>query len=275
LSAGETGEIILNKTPVYAESGGQIGDRGILTSPTGRAKGLDTQVPVAGLIVHKVQIEKGELEMGRFVHAQGDPRFRQSVRKNHTATHLLHATLRAQLGDHVKQAGSLVAPDHLRFDFTHYSGLKADDVRQIEARVNEKALTNLLVETRITSVEQAIAEGAMALFGEKYGDRVRLVTMGDFSKELCGGTHCATTGEVGAFLIVEESSTAAGIRRIEALTGQSALEYVQQEHKLIEDLTSSLKISRDDLLKRVQDLAERNKKLEKEIERLKTQSLLG
>ncbi|HSP07529.1 MAG TPA: DHHA1 domain-containing protein [Acidobacteriota bacterium] len=204
-----------------------------------------------------------------------DPAFRASVRKNHTATHILHATLRSQLGEHVKQAGSMVAPDRLRFDFTHHTGLKPEDIRDLETRVNERVLTNLLVNTRETSVEDAISQGAMALFGEKYGDRVRMVTIGDFSKELCGGTHCATTGEVGAFLIARESSTAAGIRRIEALTGVGALEYVQQERQLVHDLTSSLKVSRDELMDRVQDLIDRGKNMEKEIERLKAQSMMG
>ncbi|PWT90277.1 MAG: alanine--tRNA ligase, partial [Acidobacteria bacterium] len=201
ISEGETGEIILNKTPFYAESGGQLGDRGVLIGHSGRARVVDTQVPVAGLIVHKVEMEKGSFEAGEFVDAQVDPEFRQSVRKNHTATHLLHAALRQQLGDHVKQSGSLVAPDRLRFDFTHYSGLKADEMRTLELQVNEKVLGNILVNTKITTMQDAVAEGAMALFGEKYGDQVRMVTIGDYSKELCGGTHCGSTGEVGAFLI--------------------------------------------------------------------------
>jgi alanyl-tRNA synthetase len=273
LSEGEKGEVILNKTSFYAESGGQIGDRGILVGKSGRAKVVDTQVPVSGLIVHQVEMEHGAFELGDFVETIVDPFFRQSVRKNHTATHVLHSTLREQLGDHVKQAGSLVAPDRLRFDFTHYTGLSGDEIRDLELRINARVLSNYLVETKITTVEQAIAEGAMALFGEKYGDKVRMVTIGDFSKELCGGTHTATTGEVGAFLIGKESSTAAGIRRIEALTGAGALEYVQQERKLIQDLTSTLKISRDELLERIQEIIERNRKLEKDIERLKAQSM--
>ena len=161
----------------------------------------------------------------------------------------------------------------MRFDFTHYGGLKADEIRDLEHRVNERVLSNYIVNTKVTTVEEAMSEGAMALFGEKYGDDVRMVTIGEFSKELCGGTHCATTGEVGAFLIGRESSTAAGIRRIEAVTGQTALDYVQQERKLIQDLTSSLKISREDLLQRIQELIDRNKKLEKEIEKLKTKGI--
>jgi alanyl-tRNA synthetase len=273
ISKGETAEIILNKTCFYAESGGQLGDRGELISSSARARVVDTQVPVQGLIVHKVEVVDGSFEIGQFVDAIVDPVFRASVRKNHTATHVLHATLRQALGEHVKQAGSLVAPDRLRFDFTHYSGLKADEIRDLEHRVNERVLSNYLVDTKVTSVEQAMSEGAMALFGEKYGDQVRMVTIGEFSKELCGGTHCSSTGEVGAFLIGRESSTAAGIRRIEAVTGQAALEYVQQERKLIQDLTSSLKISREDLLQRIQELLDRNKKLEKEIEKLKTREL--
>jgi alanyl-tRNA synthetase len=273
ISEGEAAEVLLNKTSFYAESGGQIGDRGILLGTSGRARVVDTQVPVSGLILHKVVMEKGSFELGEFVEAIVDPAFRQSVRKNHTATHVLHATLREQLGDHVRQAGSLVAPDRLRFDFTHYAGLRAEDVHDLEVKVNERVLSNLLVETKITNLDEAIAEGAMALFGEKYGDRVRMVQIGEFSKELCGGTHCITTGEVGAFLIARESSSAAGIRRIEALTGTAALDYVQQERKLVQELTSTLKISRDELLTRIQDLLERNRKLEKEIERLKTKSM--
>jgi alanyl-tRNA synthetase len=220
-------------------------------------------------------VEQGYFEMGSFVEAHVDPAFRQSVRKNHTATHLLHAALRRNLGEHVKQSGSLVAPDHLRFDFTHYTRLRPEELHAIELQVNEKVLSNLLVDTKITTMDEAVAEGAMALFGEKYGDQVRMVRIGDYSKELCGGTHCATTGEVGAFLIDRESSTAAGIRRVEALTGLGALEYIQQERKLVEDLTSALKISSDEIVSRVQDLMDRNKKLEKEIERLKEKSMLG
>ena len=275
ISQGETGEIVLNKTPFYGESGGQLGDRGILSGRSGAARVIDTQAPVAGLIVHKIEVQSGSLEMGDFVVATVDPSFRQSVRKNHTATHLLHAALRRQLGEHVKQSGSLVAPDRLRFDFTHYTGLKPDEVRRLELEVNEKVLSNLLVETRITTMEEAVSEGAMALFGEKYGDEVRMVTIEDYSKELCGGTHCNATGEVGAFLVARESSTASGIRRIEALTGRGALEYVQGERKLVEALTSTLKISSDDVLQRVQELLDRNKKLEKEIERLKEKGMMG
>jgi alanyl-tRNA synthetase len=275
ISEGDDAEIILSRTPFYAESGGQLGDRGILVGAAGRARVVDTQTPVSGLHVHRVHMESGSIEIGQPVDALVDPAFRASVRKNHTATHILHATLRLQLGQHVKQAGSLVAPDRLRFDFTHHAGLKAEDVRNLERQVNERVLSNLLVNTKETSVEDAIAAGAMALFGEKYGDRVRMVTIGDFSKELCGGTHCATTGEVGAFLIARESSAAAGIRRVEALTGVGALEYIQQERNLVNDLTVSLKVSRDELLERVHDLLERAKRMEKEIERLKAQNMLG
>jgi len=274
ISAGETAEVVLQKTPFYAESGGQIGDRGILESATGKARVLDTKVPVAGLFLHKIEMESGTLETGNFVTAIVDPEFRQSVRKNHTATHLLHAALRRRFGDHVKQAGSLVAPDHLRFDFTHYTGLNTEDVRQLEREINSKIVSNLLVDTQVTSMEEALAGGAMALFGEKYGDRVRMVSIADYSKELCGGTHCSSTGEVGAFLIDKEGSTAAGIRRVEARTGLGALEYIQQERGLVEQLTSTLKISSDEVLQRVQDLLERNKKLEKELERLKSKSML-
>ncbi len=274
ISAGETAELVLNKTPFYAESGGQIGDHGIVQSAAGKARVLDTKMPVAGLFVHKIEMESGTLETGDSVTAIVDHAFRQSVRKNHTATHLLHAALRRQFGDHVKQAGSLVAPGHLRFDFTHYTGLNTEEIQRLEREINEKIISNLLVETQVTSMEEALARGAMALFGEKYGDRVRMVSIADYSKELCGGTHCSSTGEVGAFLIAREGSTAAGIRRVEAVTGLGALEHIQQERGLVEQLTSALKISSDEVLQRVQDLLERNKKLEKELERLKSKSML-
>ena len=275
IDEGETGEVLLNKTSFYAESGGQLGDRGYLLGGANRARVLDTQTPAAGLVIHKVSMEKGSLQVGDFVNAAVDPVFRRSVRKNHTATHLLHATLRSVLGDHVKQSGSLVAPDRLRFDFTHYTGLKADEVGQLERLVNERVLSNLIVETKVSTVDQAVAEGAMALFGEKYGDKVRVVTIGDFSKELCGGIHCGSTGEVGAFLIARESSTAAGVRRIEALTGVGALEYIQQERRLVNDLSSTLKASTDEIVQRIQDLIDRNRKLEKEVERLKSKAMSG
>ncbi len=169
----------------------------------------------------------------------------------------------------------LLLIDRLRFDFTHYTGLNSDEVTELERRVNERVLSNHLVETKITSVDEAVSQGAMALFGEKYGDQVRMVKIGEFSKELCGGTHCSTTGEVGAFLIAREASTAAGIRRIEALTGIGALEYVQQERKLLDSLTSTLKISKDELLERIQTTLARTKTLEKEVERLKAKSMQG
>ena len=275
ITEGESAEIVLDRTPFYAEAGGQIGDRGVLIGTFGHAQVLDTQQPVTGLTVHQIRVEKGSLEVGEAVRAVVDPAFRQSVRKNHTATHLLHAALRSQFGDHVKQSGSLVAPDHLRFDFTHYTGLKNEEVQQLELQVNEKILSNVLVETKVTTVEEAVAQGAMALFGEKYGERVRVVQIGEFSKELCGGAHCGSTGEVGAFLIADEGSSAAGIRRIEAVTGVGALHYVQQERKLVDALGSLLKVSSDELVVRVQDLVDRSKRLEKEIERLKAKSMMG
>jgi alanyl-tRNA synthetase len=193
LEAGQVGEIVLPRTPFYAESGGQIADTGTLDSPSGLAAVTDVRRPIGRLILHHVRVDRGSLALGERVRAEIDERRRERVRRSHTATHLLHAALREVVGPHVKQAGSLVAEDRLRFDFTHFAGLADETLADIESLVNDQVLEDLAVETRTTDLDEALASGAMALFGEKYGERVRVVRIGDVSLELCGGTHTART----------------------------------------------------------------------------------
>src|SRR5262245_8972092 len=228
---GATAEIILDQTPFYAESGGQVGDTGTLTSPHGAARVLDTYAPVRGVVVHKIEVEFGKLSTEDEVQAQVDEERRRRIAANHTGTHILHAALRDTLGTHVKQAGSLVAPDRLRFDYTHFAPLTDREIEGIEQRINQVVFKNLPVQTRVMEINQAVAEGALAFFGEKYQQEVRVVSISDVSMELCGGTHTQMTGDVGMFKIVGESSIASGVRRIEALTGFGTyLRLEEEEH---------------------------------------------
>src|SRR2546428_2212252 len=218
VGGGQTAEIILDETPFYAESGGQVGDTGTLTSPSGVARVLDTYSPVRGVIVHKVQMEFGKLEVNNEVQAQVDEERRRRIAANHTGTHILHAVLRETLGTHVKQAGSLVAPDRLRFDYTHFAPLTDREIEEIEQKINQIVFKNLQVQTQVMEINQAVAAGALAFFGEKYQQEVRVVSIPEVSMELCGGTHTKMTGDVGLFKIFGESSIASSIRPIEALT---------------------------------------------------------
>jgi alanyl-tRNA synthetase len=240
LSEGDEGEIILRETPFYAESGGQVGDTGTISNERGVAEVLDTQKPTPSLIVHRVRLTRGSLLSGDVVEAQVAAWRRGDIARNHTATHLLHKALRETLGTHVQQAGSLVAPDRLRFDFTHFKPVSADELAAIEARVNEEIRENLPKETTITTYQEALAAGAMALFGEKYGDNVRMVCLGDYSCELCGGTHVARTGDIGYFLISSEGSVGSNVRRIEALTGRGADSAVRQKLATLDRLSQRL-----------------------------------
>ncbi|MBC7235431.1 MAG: alanine--tRNA ligase [Chloroflexi bacterium] len=226
--AEEWVEVVLDRTPFYGEAGGQVGDQGELRGDGVRLLVHDAVRPLPDLIVHRAQVIEGSLQVGDVVIAQVDRERRLDIARNHTATHLLHSALRQVLGEHATQAGSLVAPDRLRFDFAHLSPLSAEQRRRVEAIVNAKIRENLPVTVEVTSYEQARREGAMALFGEKYGDQVRMVRTGDFALELCGGTHLQSTGQIGFFLIVGESSIGSGLRRIEALTGRGAEEYVRR-----------------------------------------------
>ncbi len=261
-------EVILDHTPFYAEAGGQVGDSGHFLAPgtTGEVAHInDTYHPVGGLIAHKA-VARQNLRVGDLVTAQVDAERRDSIRRNHTATHLLHAALRQTLGTHLKQAGSLVAPDRLRFDFTHYAPLDEQDLLDIEDLVNQHVLLNEPVETQILDLEAAIASGAMALFGEKYGDRVRVVSISDFSQELCGGTHVRRTGDIGLFKVVSEGSIAAGTRRMEALTGEGVLSALRRASQTLTQLGEALRAKPDELLQAVEKLSESEKKLRKQLQ---------
>jgi alanyl-tRNA synthetase len=266
LAAGGEGELVLDETPFYAEAGGQVGDRGWLASPEGRAEVLDTWRPAASLIVHRVRMVEGRIPLGGAVVAEVDVARRNAVRRNHTATHLLHAALREVVGTHVKQAGSLVAADRLRFDFSHFSGLSDRALGDVESLVNQKVLEDSAVETEVADLDVALARGAMALFGEKYGDRVRVVTMGDgFSVELCGGTHCERTGEVGLFKLTEERGIASGVRRVEAVTGQASLETFRRYQDTVRALERLLSAGRLGIVAEVERRLEAVRALEREL----------
>jgi len=273
LTEGDQGEIILAKTPFYAESGGQIGDKGVIKTDNFEAEVNDT-VKKAEVFVHRVEIKSGQVELRDEVEAVVYNNRRQATARHHSATHLLHKALREVLGDHVNQSGSLVAPDRLRFDFTHFSALTEAEIDEIERKVNQAVLENYPVETEYKTLDEAKAMGATALFGEKYGEEVRVVRMGDFSMELCGGTHVNATGDIGAFKIVSESGIAAGVRRIEALTGEYTLDYFNSKLEILDQTAAELKTDPDNLLNRVKQLQKNQKELEKELEILK-QKLAG
>jgi len=268
VAAGETIEVVLDRTPAYAESGGQIGDTGTLVGRDGEGEILDTYHRGAQLIVHKVKVTKGRLREGEEVAVTVDPRRRQGLRLHHTGTHLLHAALRKVLGTHVTQAGSLVAPDHLRFDFSHPGGIRDPELEQIESLVNEQVQANIVVSPAEMDLQAALQSGAMALFGEKYGDRVRVIRIGDFSTELCGGTHLDATGQIGLFKVVSEGAVASGVRRIEAVTGEAALRHVGQEEAALRESAGLLKIPPLELPKRLQKLLDDQKQLEKQLAQL-------
>ena len=271
LGPGETGLVVLDRTPFYAESGGQVGDKGLLLSKdrAGRFQVDDTRKQGGAVIGHVGRVETGELHVGDLVEARIDADARRATALNHSATHLMHAALRRVLGTHVQQKGSLVAPDRLRFDFTHFEPVTREQIREIERLVNAQVRGNDVVETRIMSLDDARASGAMALFGEKYGERVRVLRMGDFSTELCGGTHVRAVGDIGFFKIVAEGGVAAGVRRIEAVTGANAVAWVEREDERLQNLAATLKAGRDDVEDKVAQLLERSRRLEKELEQLK------
>jgi alanyl-tRNA synthetase len=277
LDAGSTGYIAIAKTPFYLESGGQVSD-------SGRILGADGSIAIVERLVrpnpsrprlHLVRVERGRFTRDQIVTAEVADEIRDATRRNHTATHLLHAALRGVLGPHVKQAGSLVAPDRLRFDFAHHAPLTSGEIQRIERIVNEQIVRNTAVLTEIESPDQAIARGAMALFGEKYGERVRVVSVPGFSIELCGGTHVRATGDIGAFVITEESGVAAGVRRIEAVTGAGALTLVQSQRALLDDLLSALSATPSQATETVQRLLAEQKRLTREVDQLKMKVALG
>ncbi|MDD5259966.1 MAG: alanine--tRNA ligase [bacterium] len=272
-SSGTLVQVILEQTPCYGETGGQIGDTGKITKPDGEIIITHTARPIPGLIVHEGKITSGIFAKNDTVDVVVDEERRQNIARNHTATHLLQAALRKTLGSHIAQAGSLVEPERLRFDFTHNQSLEAKELSALEDMVNADIRANLPVMVTETSQEEARKKGAMALFGEKYGEKVRLVEVSGASMELCGGTHCHTSGEIGLFKIVSESSIAQGVRRIEAVTGQEAISLLHQQDQLINDLEQILKTNAGELTSRVNKLLEQVKTLQKEIQQQKSKTV--
>ena len=262
---GRTVDLFARETPFYGEAGGQVGDRGAIIGSGGEGEVIDAKSIDGRWIVHRINVTRGEIRVGDDVELRVDPARRAPVRRNHTATHLLQAMLRRVLGDHVKQAGSLVAPERLRFDFTHFSPVKPGEIAEVEALVNEKVRENHPVTTEIRGYRDALAGGATALFGEKYGDEVRVVGIEDFSAELCGGTHCARTGDIGLFKIVGETGVAAGVRRIEALTGEGAFRHVQEEEEELKALAEMVQAQPGGIAEKVRRLQADNQALRKAV----------
>jgi alanyl-tRNA synthetase len=277
LKEGSQGSVVLDKTPFYAESGGQVGDVGRLTTTDAVATVADTYSPVPGLIIHKVTVEKGALHIGTTIIASVDVEKRDATRRNHTATHLVHAALKEVLGSHVKQAGSVVAPNYLRFDFTHYQPMTAAEIAEVEDLVNRYILKNEPVTTDMMRLEDAMRSGAVAMFGEKYGGEVRVLSVGsgEFSKELCGGTHVRATGDIGSFKITSDEAIASGVRRIRAITGFDAFERFREDEKLIEASLAALRTQRDNLPNAIEKLQEEVKRIRREMDDLKLKVALG
>ena len=284
-SAGDSVQIVVNQTPFYGESGGQMGDTGVIVSDNARLAVTDTQKKGEGVFVHSAVVESGKLAVGDAVALTVDHARRSRLRANHSATHLLHEALREVLGTHVAQKGSLVAPERLRFDVSHPKPMSAEELRVIEDMANEIIVQNAPVTTRLMTVDDAIAEGAMALFGEKYGDEVRVVSMGTglhgakanrpYSVELCGGTHVSATGEIGLVRILSESAVGSGVRRLEALTGEAARAYLAEQDERVKALATTLKAQPGDVLARVEALVEERRKLERELTEAKKKLALS
>ena len=262
---GDEIELVLDVTPFYAEGGGQAGDQGVLTGTDGRVEIRETTRPVPTLIVHKGVVTSGSIRAGERLQLSVNSRTRQDAARNHTATHLVHAALRDLLGPHVKQYGSLVAPNRLRFDFAHFRPMSSRDIDEIEAIVNEQVRQDQPVQTAVMGVQDAVAGGALAFFGDKYGDQVRVVQIDTFSKELCGGTHCRRTGEIGLFRIISESGVAAGVRRIECLTGSGALDSLKRLEADVRELSDLLKVAPAEVVARTRKLSEQLKDKEREL----------
>lgn len=270
IKSTQTAMLVLEQTPFYAESGGQLGDSGLLSSGKTQFEVKDTQKQGVAVFGHYGEVLQGSLKVGDTVTTQVDSHRRQAIMANHSATHLLHAALRTVLGEHVTQKGSQVQGERLRFDFSHSESITAAQLKEVEYLVNHHIRLNHLVDTNIMSPDEAKASGAMALFGEKYGDEVRVLSMSEFSVELCGGTHVSHTGDIGLFKIISESGVAAGVRRIEAVTAEHALEWNDKGENQLAEIASMLKGNRDDVSSRVSQLMEKNRSLEKELEQLKS-----
>jgi alanyl-tRNA synthetase len=269
---GDEIELLTAETPFYGESGGQIGDRGIITTDRGDIIDvIDTHHPAPQLIAHRSRVKKGRVQVGDQVQLAVDPKHRQKTRLNHSATHILHSVLRRELGPHVRQAGSLVTPERLRFDFNHSGAIADEQLGLIETKVNQHIREDAGVSTQEVSYDEAIRHGALAFFGDKYGDRVRVVKIGDFSTELCGGTHVRASGEIGIFKLHSEGGVAAGVRRVEAFTGQGALDLIHNYEQRLKEIGNLVRGSADDAVDKVKKLLDRQKELEREIEKLRGQ----
>jgi alanyl-tRNA synthetase len=277
LAEGEEGLVVLRETPFYAESGGQMGDGGVLFNSDAQLKVMDTFAPLSGLSLHKSRVEKGSLKVGDSVTAMVDEFKRDATRRNHTATHLVHAALKEVLGTHVKQAGSVVAPNYLRFDFTHYQPMSEAELLEVEDLVNRYILQNEPVITNMMAIEEAMRSGAVAMFGEKYGSEVRVLSVGDgkFSMELCGGTHVRATGDIGSFKITADEAIASGVRRIRAITGFDAFARFREDELLIDRSLDALKTQRDNLPNAIEKLQEELKRIRKEMDDLKLKIATG
>jgi alanyl-tRNA synthetase len=270
-SPGEI-EIFLETSPFYAEQGGQVGDTGHITTDTGAALVTDTTWAVPGLTRHTAEVTDGRIEAGQEAHAQIDVARRDAIRRNHTGTHLLHWALREVLGDHVKQAGSLVAPDRLRFDFSHFSAVTPEEIAKIEALANGEVLSGEKVEILELSQQEALDMGAIAFFGEKYGERVRVLRAGAHSLELCGGTHVKAIGNIGTIKIVSESSIGSNLRRIEAVTGFGALQHIAEEEQQLQAAAAALKAKPGEVIDAVEKSLVRQKELEAELKKLRAEA---
>ena len=281
LKAGETGSVVLNQTPFYGESGGQVGDTGVMTADGVRFRVTDTQKKAGDVLVHSGVMEEGTLALGAALVLEVDHGRRSAIRQNHSATHLLHEALRQVLGDHVAQKGSLVAPDRLRFDFSHHKPMTPAEIERVEDLANDIVLQNSAVTTRLMAVDDAIASGARALFGEKYGDEVRVVAMGDsgnalgWSVELCGGTHVRRTGDIGLISIVGEAGVAAGVRRLEALTGTAARKSANRVAQLAKAAAAELKAPLEELPGRLAQVLDERKRLERELSEARKKLAMG
>ena len=266
---GDEVELVLDVTPFYAEGGGQVGDQGVLTGLDGQVEIKETTRPAQTMILHKGTVTKGRIREGEQMRMTVNATMRQDAQRNHTATHLLHAALRDMLGSHVKQYGSLVGPNRLRFDFAHFRPLSSRDIDEIETVVNNEVRKNERVATEVMSIQDAVAKGALAFFGDKYGEQVRVVTVESFSKELCGGTHCRQTGDIGLFRIESETGVAAGVRRIEAQTGSVALMHIKKIETDIRELSDLLKVGQSELVAKTRKVMTQLKDKERELEELK------
>lgn len=264
---GEEVEFFLDRTPFYGEKGGQVGDRGVIRSESGEAEVVDAYHPAQGLISHRVRIRRGNFTVDQEVEAEVDKERRLAIRRNHTATHILHYALRQILGEHAKQAGSLVEPHRLRFDFTHYAPLTREELLRVEELANRIIIEDYPVRAYVTTYDYAVSIDAVALFGEKYGDYVRVVEIDDVSRELCGGTHVARTGEIGSLVVVSEGGIGANMRRIEALTGTAAYRFFRRGQDILEEMATSLRVEVERLPERVERLRERLRELENELRR--------